>query len=177
MTIVKTIWDLRGELQIAINNKDEQKFREVRRELNSPGLEFEVMQTKIASSYQELETDAGHDILSRPKQLEKIRDNVKYLRLCRMENRKIHPKFGKEESVLHTIWELRSKFERLKYCFQKYDKNFKSNEDLYMEIITTITYLLENPTKYFTSYAEHDAMLNIKEEINVFFNKAVLEVN
>ena len=177
MTIVKRIWDLRGELQIAIFNKDEQKFKEVRRELNSPGLEFEVMQTKTASLYKELDKIGSYDVLSRPKQLEKLKANVVNLRMCRINDRKVHPKFGEEESVLHTIWVLRSKFERLKYYCEKYPNDIDQNQELYQDIISIITNLLNNSTKYFTSHAEHDAMLNIQEEINIFFDNRKLEIN
>lgn len=169
MTTVKKIWDLRGELQVAIINKDEQKFIEVRNALSSPGLEFEVMQTKIATKYIDLGKELNDYVLEKPQQLEKLKNNVNYLRLCRMNNRKTYPRFGEEESVLHSIWVIRSKFERLKhYCKINIDKVVE-NKDLYEEIMQQINKLLENPYKYFGSFAEHDAMLNIKEEITLFF--------
>lgn len=171
MTTVKKIWDLRGELQLAIIEKDEQKFIEVSKALSSPGLEFEVMQTKIATRYKDLDKEFNGNILEKPQQLENLKNNVNHLMLCRMKNRKKYPEFGEEESVLHSIWVIRSKFERLKhYCKIETDK-VVVNEDLYEEIMQQINKLLDNPYKYFGSFAEHDAMLNIKEEITLFFTQ------
>ena len=169
MTTVKKIWNLRGDLQIAIKDKDEQKFIEVKKVLSSPGLEFEVMQTKIATKYKDLDKELNDNVLEKPQQLEKLKNNVNYLRLCIMQNRKTYPKFGEEESVLHSIWVLRSKFEKLQHYSKIHSDQVTENTALYEEIMQQINMLLANPYKYFGSFAEHDAMLNIKEEITLFY--------
>lgn len=169
MTMVKKIWELRGELQTAIIDKDEQGFKNIKKTLNSQSLEFEVMQTKIATKYEDLDKEWHNDILDRPKQLEKLKSNVAYLRLCRIDNRKVHPQFGEEESVMHTIWVLRSKFEKLKHYCKTRPQEVEANNQLYEEIMQTIMELVENPTKYFTSHDEHDAMLSIKEDVRLYF--------
>ena len=167
MTLVKRIWDLRGQVQKAINNKNFDELEQVVNELQSSSFEFAVVNSRIASAYS-WKRDVL-DIEERANRIKPIINNVKNLLEYRKGDKTINLDFGNNDCVMHTIWIMRAKFERLQYLCEK-SISKEEAENLYKELMNLCS-LLKGEFKSFYSDDDLDAIYNIKEEINGYYTK------
>ena len=176
MTLIKRIWILRGELQQGIQEKSERIFAQILEILKCPGFEFEVMNSKMATHYLDILENDFEKILDRPTHITKIINNVKNLQDFRLGKRVASVNFGEEDCPMHTLWNARAKFEKLKYHCDKYKEDLQSNYELFYEINQTLKYLIDFGTKHLSD-DETLMLMAIREYVVEFYDKYTAEWN
>ena len=169
MTLIKRIWLLRGDVQTAIVEKNEQMFAQILTALQSHSFEFEVMCSKFATNYIDIVKNDYTNVEDRANYIKKLVNNVNNLKAYRFGDKTVDFDFGGQDCPMHSLWVMRANFEKLKHKCLKYSNNVRENCELFNEVYETGKNMLK-AIRCYGNTDEELALMNILDEVRSYYD-------